>query len=242
MKLNFFGAAQTVTGSQHLLTVNGKKILLDCGLYQGRRKEAFEVNRNFPFNPAELDAVILSHSHIDHAGNIPHLYKSGFRGPIYATSASVDLCQVMLRDSAYLQEKDLKTVNRKRASQKKNLFEPLYTIDDVETAVKHFIGVQYDKAIEIVPGVKVTFQDAGHILGSAGILFEIRENGKYTRLGYSGDIGRKDMPILRDPNLLRELELLIMESTYGNRLHPVGGEIEEELSAVLNETVQRGGK
>jgi metallo-beta-lactamase family protein len=242
LNLQFFGAAQTVTGSQHLLTVNGKRILLDCGLYQGRRKEAFEVNRNFPFDPASLDALVLSHAHIDHSGNIPHLYKSGFRGPMYATSATVDLCQVMLRDSAYLQEKDLKTVNRKRASQNKNLFEPLYTIEDVEIAVKHFIGVQYDKEMELVPGVKMVFQDAGHILGSAGILFEVRENGKYTRLGFSGDIGREEMPILRDPNILTDLDVLIMESTYGNRLHLVGGTVEDELADAINKTISRGGK
>lgn len=242
MKLQFTGAARTVTGSRHLLTVNGKKILLDCGLYQGRRKEAYEINKKFSFDPAEIDAVLLSHAHIDHSGNIPNLVKNGFKGHIYATSATVDLCQIMLRDSAYLQEKDVKYVNKRRAKQNKKLFEPLYEIEDAENAMQHFIGLQYDKTVEIVPGVKATFRDAGHILGSAAILLEIRENGKYTRLGFSGDIGREDMPILRDPNLLTDLDVLIMESTYGNRLHPVPDEVEEEIASTVNEVIKSGGK
>jgi metallo-beta-lactamase family protein len=242
LKIQFIGAAQTVTGSQHLLQVNGKKILLDCGLYQGRRKEAYEINKNFLFNPEEIDVMLLSHAHIDHTGNIPHLVGSGFQGHIYTTSATVDLCQIMLRDSAYLQEKDLKFVNKKRSKQNKNLFEPLYSIEDVENAMKNFIGVQYDKTIEVSPGVKATWRDAGHILGSAGILIEIRENGKYTRLGFSGDIGRPEMPVIRDPNILNDLDILIMESTYGNRLHPVAHEVEEELASIINEVIDRSGK
>lgn len=242
MDITFAGAAREVTGSQHIITVNGKKILLDCGLYQGKRKLAFEINRNLPFNPTELDAVILSHAHMDHSGNIPSLVKNGFRKKIYATNATVDLCQLMLRDSAFLQEKDLRHVNRKRETQNKNLFEPLYEIEDVEQAMKHFIGVQYDKQIEIVPGVNATFYDAGHILGSAGILLEIDENGKKSRLCFSGDIGRPDMPILRDPVIPENLDYLIMESTYGNRLHPVTGDIEEETAIVINEAVKRGAK
>ncbi|HSD63719.1 MAG TPA: MBL fold metallo-hydrolase [Ignavibacteriaceae bacterium] len=242
MKIQFIGAAQTVTGSQHLLLVNGKKILLDCGLYQGKRKEAFEINKNFLFNPAEIDVMLLSHAHIDHTGNIPHLVRSGFQGHIYTTSATVDLCQIMLRDSAYLQEKDVKYINKKRSQQNKNLFEPLYTIEDVETAMTNFIGVQYDKTIEVAPGVKATWKDAGHILGSAGILIEIRENGKYTRFGFSGDIGRPDMPVISDPNALTDLDVLIMESTYGNRLHPITNEVEEEVASIINEVLDRNGK
>src|ERR1035437_7716874 len=195
MKIRFAGADQSVTGSQHLISVNGKNILLDCGLAQGKRKVAFEINRNFPFDPSKLDAMILSHAHLDHSGNIPHLVKSGFKGHIYATSATLDLCQLMLRDSAFLQEKDIKFVNKKRARQKKNLFEPLYAIDDVEIAMKNFIGIQYNKQIEIFPGINITFLDAGHILGSAGILLEIMENGKSTRLGFSGVTGRSGRPI-----------------------------------------------
>jgi metallo-beta-lactamase family protein len=242
LRLQFFGAAQEVTGSQHLLTVNGKKILLDCGLYQGKRKEAFEKNRNFPFNPAEIDVVLLSHAHMDHSGNIPTLVKNGFAGHIYTTSATVDLCQIMLRDSAYLQERDVKFVNKKRIKENKVPFEPLYTIEDAESAMHSFIGIQYDKSVEIVPGVTVTFRDAGHILGSAGITLEIRENEKFTRLGFSGDVGRNEMPILHDPNILTDLDALILESTYGGRLHPIVHEMEEELAVVINEVIKRKGK
>jgi len=242
LKIQFIGAAQTVTGSQHLLHVNGKKILLDCGLFQGRRKDAYEINKNFMFNPEEIDVMLLSHAHIDHTGNIPHLIRSGFKGHIYTTSATVDLCQIMLRDSAYLQERDIYFVNKKRKKQNKQLFEPLYTIDDVEAAMENFIGVQYDKTIEVAPGVKATWRDAGHILGSAGLLIEIRENGKYTRLGFSGDIGRPEMPVIRDPNILTDLDVLIMESTYGNRLHPVTGKVEDEVAAIVNEVLERKGK
>jgi metallo-beta-lactamase family protein len=242
LKIQFYGAAQEVTGSQHLLSVNGKKILLDCGLYQGRRKEAFEINRNLPFNPAEIDVLLLSHAHIDHSGNIPNLVKNGFKGKIYTTSATVDLCQIMLRDSAHLQERDVTFVNKKRAKQGKNLFEPLYTEEDVEEAMSNFIGIQYDKAIEVAPNVTATWRDAGHILGSAGISLEIKENGKLTRLGFSGDIGRPEMPVIRDPNILTDLDILIMESTYGNKLHPVVPEVEEEVASTIKEVIERGGK
>ncbi len=242
MKIQFLGAAQTVTGSQHLISVNGKKILLDCGLYQGKRKEAFEINRKFNFDPKSIDVLIVSHAHIDHTGNIPNLVKQGFDGRIFATSATVDLCNIMLRDSAYLQEKDIKFVNKKRSKQNKNLFEPLYTIDDVETAISYFTGIHYNRAVEIVPGVHLTFLDAGHILGSAGVLLEIRENGKYTRFGFSGDIGRTDTPIIHDPNVIPDLDILIMESTYGNKLHSVVEEVEEEVAQVVNEVIQNKGK
>jgi metallo-beta-lactamase family protein len=242
LKIQFCGAAQTVTGSMHLLHINGKKILLDCGLYQGRRKEAYEINKNFLFNPADINVMLLSHAHIDHSGNIPNLVKNGFNGHIYATSATVDLCQVMLRDSAYLQERDVKFVNKKRLKQNKVPFEPLYTGEDVEKAMKNFIGIQYDKSIEVMPGVSAVFRDAGHILGSAGIALDINENGRIIRLGFSGDIGRPDMPVIEDPNILQDLEVLIMESTYGNRLHPVTKEVEEEVASVVNETVSKGGK
>ncbi|MGE5806853.1 MAG: MBL fold metallo-hydrolase RNA specificity domain-containing protein [Ignavibacteria bacterium] len=242
MKLHFLGAAQEVTGSQHLLSVNGKKILLDCGLYQGRRKEAYDINKNLPFNPAEIDVMLLSHAHIDHSGNIPTLVKNGFKGHIYATSATVDLCQIMLRDSAYLQEKDVKFVNKHRIQQNKVPFEPLYYIEDAEKAMQSFAGIQYDKAIEIAPGVSATFRDAGHILGSAGISLEIRENGRFIRLGFSGDVGRPQMPILHDPNILTDLDTLILESTYGGRLHPVVEEMEQELADVINRVVSRKGK
>jgi len=242
LEIQFIGAAQTVTGSQHLLYINGKKILLDCGLYQGKRKEAFEINRTFKYSPSEIDVILLSHAHIDHCGKIPGLVKNGFNGHIYTTGATVDLCQIMLRDSAHLQERDIYVVNKIRKKQHKNSFEPLYDFDDVEKAMDQFIGVQYSRAIEVAPGVVATYWDAGHILGSAGILLEINENGKNYRIGFSGDIGRNNMPIIRNPNVLRDLDLLIMESTYGNRLHAVTDEVEEEVAQTVKSVVERGGK
>jgi len=242
LEIQFIGAAHEVTGSQHLLTINSKKILLDCGMFQGHRKEAFEKNRQSTYDPSEIDVMLLSHAHIDHSGNIPNLVRKGFKGHIYTTSATVDLCQIMLRDSAYLQERDVTYVNKERIKDGKTPFEPLYTIDDAEKAMKHFIGVQYDKTINVSPGVRATFKDAGHILGSAGIFLEIEEPGRKINFGFSGDIGRPDTPILRDPDILRNLDALIIESTYGNRLHPVSNQVEEELAKIIRETISAGGK
>jgi metallo-beta-lactamase family protein len=242
MKIQFFGAAQTVTGSQHLLSVNGKKILLDCGLFQGRRKDAHRINNNFGFNPSEVDIMLLSHAHIDHSGNIPNLVKRGFRGHIYTTAATVDLCQIMLRDSAHLQEMDVKWINKRRRRRNEPEIEPLYTSEDVEKAMMLFVGIQYDHPFEVAPGISVTYRDAGHILGSAGVLLEIDENGRSIRMGFSGDIGRKESPIIRDPNLFRELDVLIMESTYGNRSHRKSEDVEEELAQTVREVVDSGGK
>ncbi|MBT8390461.1 MAG: MBL fold metallo-hydrolase [Ignavibacteria bacterium] len=243
MQIQFIGGARTVTGSQHLLSINGKKILLECGLFQGRRKETYEKNKNFIFNPAEIDTLILSHAHIDHSGNIPNLVKNGFRGPIFATAATVDLCQIMLRDSAHLQERDIEWVNKKRKKKKLDPIEALYSFEDVETAMQQFIGVQYNYPIEIYPGVTATFQDAGHILGSASILLEVEESGsKKIRFGFTGDIGRPEMPVVRTPDLLRNLDVLIMESTYGNRLHSQVEEVEEELASVVNKCCDEDGK
>jgi metallo-beta-lactamase family protein len=242
VKIQFYGAAQTVTGSQHLLSINGKKILLDCGLYQGRRKEAFEINRNLPFEPADVDVLVLSHAHIDHSGNIPQLVKNGFRGPIYATLATVDLCQIMLRDSAYIQERDVEFVNKKRIKENKNPFEPLYTIQEVEDAMSQFVGIQYNKINEIAPGVHLQYLDAGHILGSAGVILELEENGKKLRFCFSGDIGRPEMPVIKNPHLPSDLDILVMESTYGNKLHQVPDAVEEEVASLINKVAQRKGK
>ncbi len=241
MKIQFFGAAQTVTGSQHLLTINDKKILFDCGLFQGRRKDTYEKNKNFKFDPKEIDAMILSHAHIDHSGNTPHLVKDGFNGPIYTTSATIDLCKIMLEDSAYLQQRDIEWLKKKK---KKHIpEEPLYSIEDVEDTIKKFIPVEYNSATEIFPGIIAYFQDAGHILGSAGILLEIEEEkGKKIRFGFSGDIGRPEMPIIRNPDFFRDLDILIMESTYGNRLHTQTDEVEEEVAKVVKEVFDRRGK
>ena len=242
MQLQFCGAAQTVTGSQIVVTVNGKKILLECGLFQGRRQEAYDKNLNFLFDPSSIDSVILSHAHIDHSGNLPNLVKHGFRGSIYATPATIDLCKIMLRDSAHLQQRDLEWVNVIKLRNHQPLMQPLYTIEDVEATMGHFVGIDYDHPFVVAPNVELVLRDAGHILGSAGVHLEITENGHRYKLGFTGDIGRPNMPITKDPNVLRELDLLIMESTYGNRLHESYDHVEEDLAEVIRTTAAGGGK
>ena len=242
MQIQFFGGARTVTGSQHLLSANGSRILLECGLFQGRRRDTYEKNLNFEHNPAELDAMLLSHAHIDHCGNIPNLYKNGYRQNILATMATVDLCQIMLRDSAYLHEKDVEWVNKVRASRHEDPLEPLYTIEDAEVAMELFVGVQYHHRCPVVPGVTATFQEAGHILGSAALLIEIEEGDRQLRVGFSGDVGRRGVPILRDPEPFEDIDVLIMESTYGNRLHEMDGDPETALAEAVDKVVKRGGK
>ncbi|MCF7812080.1 MBL fold metallo-hydrolase [Candidatus Gracilibacteria bacterium] len=241
MKLEFSGAARNVTGSKHLLHVNGKKILLDCGLFQGHRREAIEANLNFPFDAREIDALVLSHAHIDHSGAIPILVKKGFRGPIYCTHATRDLCSIMLRDSAYIQEKDADWVRKKLKDPEA---EPLYTMEDAEKSLSLFRSVRYHQIFSPAPGVKVRFLDAGHILGSAMEEWEIEDKdiGKTIRLGFTGDLGRKSLPILRDPEQLENLDLLITESTYGNRLHDEIADVEEKFSKEVGEALARQGK
>lgn len=242
MKIQFLGAAQTVTGSQHLLSVNGNRILLECGLFQGKRRESLERNRNLPFDAASVDTLILSHAHIDHSGNIPNLVRSGFRGSIYCTFATRDLCSAMLRDSAYIQERDVEYVNKKRARKGLEPVEPIYTHADAIASLEHFVSVGYERPVLVAPGVQCTFFDAGHILGSAIVLLEIEENGKQTRLLFSGDLGRRDMPILRDPTPAPPADVLITESTYGDRLHPPHKDAEEQLRTLIGETCAQGGK
>lgn len=243
MKITFHGAVRTVTGSQHLLTVNGKRILLDCGLYQGPRQEQYERNQNLPFDAASVDLLVLSHAHIDHCGNIPNLVKSGFRGDIVCTYATRDLCTIMLRDSAKIQEQDIQYLNEKRAKQKLPPLQPIYTSEDAIEALKYFVGLGYDRPREIMPGVTLTFYDAGHILGSAIVALDIvdRESGRDIRLVFSGDLGRPNRPILRDPSIIREADVLLIESTYGNREHPPEGELSKTLRDVINATTKRGG-
>lgn len=226
----------------HLISANGSKVLLDCGLFQGKRAESYERNRSFPFDPASLDALILSHAHADHAGNIPNLVKSGFRGPIFATHATVDLCKLMLLDTAHLQERDIEFLNKRHRARHEPPIEPLYTVADVEQALDQFVGVSYGMPIGVVPGVVVRFVDAGHILGSAVTALEIDRGGKPFTIGFTGDLGRKNMPILRDPVPLGAADVLITESTYGGKLHePLDG-MAESLATVVRRTVQRGGK
>jgi len=244
MKITFHGAAGTVTGSQHLIEVNGRRIMLDCGLFQGKRKESYELNRQGFCDGKTVDCLILSHAHIDHSGNIPCLVKSGFDGDILCTQATRDLCAVMLMDSAHIQEQDLLFVNKQRQRNQQQLFEPLYTKEDVVRAMAQFVGISPKRKREILPGVFLTFIEAGHMLGSANILLDIHEeeSGRDLRLVYSGDIGRPGIPIIRDPAPITEgTDILIMESTYGNRTHPPYPDSERELERIVNETYQRGG-
>ena len=242
MKIHFDGAAQTVTGSQHLLEVNGSRVLLECGLFQGRRSETYERNLNLPFDPEEIDAVVLSHAHIDHSGNLPHLVKDGFHGPIYATTATADLADVMLRDSGHIQEADTTFVNKKRAKRGEPPIEPLYTLEDAEQVAGYFRPLDYDQPFEAAPGVTATFVEAGHILGSAAVVLDIEENGRKFRLWFSGDIGRRKLPLLRDPVLPYDADYMIMESTYGDKPHRDPDAAYQEFRDVVKRTIERNGK
>ncbi len=242
MKIHFHGAARTVTGSMHLLEVNGARILLECGLFQGKRKETYKRNKNFPFDPASLDAVLLSHAHIDHSGNLPNLVKQGYTNKITATRATTHLVKLMLRDSGHIQESDAAYSNKKRAKKGLPPMEPLYTEKDALEVANYFQSVEYDAPIEIAEGVRATFMDAGHILGSAGIALDITEKGRKYRVWFSGDIGRRDLPLLRDPVLPTNADYLLMESTYGDKGHRAPQEAYTELRAVVQKTIARGGK
>jgi len=249
MKLTFWGAARTVTGSMHELSVSGRRYLLECGLYQGRRKESFERNSQFPFAPSAIDAVILSHAHIDHCGNLPTLVKKGFQGPIYTTPATVDLCDAMLRDSAYLQEKDAAYLNKRHrrrkaleASLNDGEIEPLYTEEDAIRAIERFEPAPLYTPTAISPVLSFESYDAGHILGSSAVLLHYHEDGRKLKLAFSGDVGRPAQAIVRDPDPLPAADYLILESTYGDRLHKDLAAVATKLADVVNRTCQRGGK
>lgn len=244
MRLTSYGAAEEVTGSQHLLEVNGKKILLDCGLFQGRRKEAYEKNSWFGFDPTEIDIMILSHAHIDHSGNIPTLIRKGYTGVVYCTEATQSLCNVMLLDSAYIQENDAEYIAKKMGDDALIPVEPLYTTPDAEQALKSFKGIPYNKPFTVCDGVEVTFREAGHVLGAAIVVMEIddQEDGKKKKFVFTGDLGRYRLPIIRDPYPIGEADYLLCESTYGNRSHDPIDEGIPALARVINRTVKRGGK
>ncbi|MCB1062826.1 MAG: MBL fold metallo-hydrolase [Verrucomicrobiae bacterium] len=242
MKLKFCGAAGTTTGSQHLLEVNGSRILLDCGLYQGHRVDTWERNQNFVFDPATLDAVVLSHAHIDHSGNLPNLCKKGFRGNIYATFATRDLCSIMLADSARIQTYDVKWINKRRKKNGEPLVSPLYNEMDAEQCLRQFVNIGYERPIPIADGVTLSFIDAGHILGSAQVVLDVTENGRTRRLLFSGDVGRGQNELLRDPVLADGVDFMLMESTYGGREHELPTQANEHIEQVINETLERGGK
>ncbi len=242
MKAQFFGAVRTVTGTMHRLQINNRQVLLDCGLYQGRRKEAEERNRHLPFPADKIDSMILSHAHIDHSGNIPSLVHSGFDGNIFATFATRDLCEIMLLDSAHIQELDAKFVNKRHQRHGDLPVQPLYNAKDVVDAMQHFTGQTYNRWFFVTNGIKAKFLNAGHILGAAQIEIEAQEDGTTNLIIFSGDLGRRNLPILRDPEPIHEADYLIIESTYGGRLHDPIEQANEKLAKVIHDTVARGGK
>lgn len=244
MKIAFHGAARTVTGSKHLLTLtNGKKYLLDCGLYQGMGKETDDLNREFGFNAADVDYMILSHAHVDHCGLIPKLIKDGYNGKIYATPATKSLAALLMADSAGIQESDLKYVNKVRASQGKQYISPLYVMEDALRAVDHFVTVDYGQWFKIDENVQFMYLDAGHIIGSATVHLKITENGKVTHLTFSGDVGRYRDMILKSPQDFPQADYIIMESTYGNKLHEeITGTEDKLLDWITRTCLQKKGK
>jgi metallo-beta-lactamase family protein len=226
----------------HLIESNGHRILIDCGLFQGRREESTRRNKNFPIDPHTIERVVLSHAHIDHSGNLPNLVKQGYDSSIYSTFATRDLCLVMLNDTAHIQKKDAEYLNRKEESQGLPPIEPLYDARDVDKTLSQFRGIGYQKRFYAAADIQLTFHDAGHILGSSLPIFDIKENGRNLRLGYIVDLGRKNLPILRDPELVSGIQFMIIESTYGNRLHEDPQTTETKLAQVVNETIARKGK
>lgn len=238
MEITFVGAAREVTGSCHLLRVNGHTVALDCGMFQGRRQESAEKNRNLPLPIAELDAVVLSHAHIDHSGRLPYLIAQGYSKNIWATSATRDLCAIMLADSAHIQEKDAEFL----AKRKKDFIEPLYGMRHAVRTMDLMTGVPYNRWFDVVPGVRACYVDAGHILGSASVLVDCTEGGATKRLVFSGDIGRSGLAIVREPVPPQGADALIMESTYGNRDHESVEGARAQLAQVVRETAARGGR
>ena len=243
MKITFYGAAQTTTGSMHLVEANGKRILLDCGLYQGHRKEAFEKNRNLPVDPKTIDYVILSHAHIDHSGNLPQLVRQGFRGRVFARQSTTELCDVMLRDSCFLQKRDLEYVNKKRRRQGKKLFEPLYEESDINALMQLFVPTHLHEPREICRGVTLEFFNAGHILGSALVQLDVRsDHGHNHRLLFSGDLGQPNQPILRHFEYPAGADILLCESTYADRYHPSADDVEYRLEQYLKHIARHNAK
>jgi metallo-beta-lactamase family protein len=239
MELRFLGAARSVTGSCHLLRVGGRSVLLDCGQIQGSRLDE-QLNR-VPLQVGHVDAVVLSHAHIDHSGRLPLLHKQGFTGPIFTHRATADLCAIMLLDAAYLHEKDAEWENKKRRRKGLAVVAPLYTRDDVRSVMGQFVGLDYDEPREIVPGVEITLRTAGHILGAAIVELELRENGRRFRLVFSGDLGYDAAPLMPPPAQIERADLVIMESTYGNRNHRPFAATIEELRSIFSSGVQSGG-
>jgi metallo-beta-lactamase family protein len=242
MQIHFFGATRTTTGSMYLFEINSQRLLLECGLFQGKREESIERNRRFPFDPRQIDAVVLSHAHIDHCGNLPNLCRQGFEGNIHCTFATRDLASIMLADSAEIQRDDAEFVSKKRAKHGLPPVEPLYSAVDAEKAVRQFVAINYDRPILVSDGVTVTFRDAGHILGSAQVVLDIREGGRKFRFLFSGDVGRGNDDILRDPVPVEGVDYLQVESTYGGRVHGAKEVGKDEVLRLVAPVLQRGGK
>jgi metallo-beta-lactamase family protein len=241
MKIKFLGAATSVTGSSHLITTQKHKILLDCGMFQGN-DEIEALNREpFDFDPSEIDFVILSHAHIDHSGRLPLLVKRGYKGQIYCTDATADLLDIMLKDSGYIQEREAEWRNKKNQRKGKPLVEPLYTFNDAQAALKQVRPVLYNQLIELDPDLKIVFNDAGHVLGSSIVELFIKEDDNVSKIVFSGDLGMKNRPILRDPTIIKKADYLIMETTYGNRVHEKNASSIEKLIEIVLKTTKRGG-
>jgi metallo-beta-lactamase family protein len=244
MQLSFHGAARTVTGSKHLLSFkNGKRLLLDCGMFQGMGRQTDELNSRFGFHPEEITYLVLSHAHIDHSGLIPKLYKEGFRGPVFCTPATKDLCEILLMDSAEIQQADTKYVNKKRLKKGLPLFEPMYSTEDAKNCLELFSTVEYDKWFSIDDEIKILFTDAGHIIGSAAVSLQVIEEGNTTRITFSGDVGRYNDAILKPPEEFPQADFVILESTYGNKLHEeVKSSTETFLSWITKTCIEKKGK
>jgi metallo-beta-lactamase family protein len=237
MKISFHGATQTVTGSKHLIILdNGKQILLDCGMFQGMGKETLELNENLGFNPSEVDYMFLSHAHIDHSGLIPKLVKEGFNGRIFGSLGTLDMTDILLKNSAYIQTADAKFINKKRLEQGRPFVEPLYTMEEAIASTKNFESLQYNIPVKIDEDIEVTLYDTGHILGATMIFLSITEHGKTINIAYSGDVGRYGDPILRSPAVFPQADYIIIESTYGNRLHDKIDTTPEKLREIIEET------
>lgn len=235
MRIQFFGAAQEVTGSCHLVEAGAHRVLLDCGLIQGTAKDEARNFQRFPFDPKQIDAVVLSHAHIDHSGRLPLLVKYGFRGPIYTHRATADLCGIMLRDAAYLNEKEVEWENRKRERKGLKPVEPLYSVDDVNRMLKQLHALDYGSSRTILPGMNLTLHDAGHIIGSAVVELLLHEGSLHRRVVFSGDLGHRGMPILRDWQPLPHADVVLMESTYGDRDHRAWQDTWQEVREVVQE-------
>ncbi len=242
MRIHFFGAARTTTGSMYLLEVNAKKLLLECGLFQGHREEETARNCCFPFDPKQIDAVVLSHAHMDHAGNLPNLRRQGYAGNIHCTFATRDLASIMLVDSAKIQMDDAAFVSKQRAKKHLPPVDPLYSVADAERVLEQFLSVNYERPIQVLDGVTVTFRDAGHILGSAQVILDVAESGKKFRWLFSGDVGRGNDDILRDPAPTDNVDFLQIESTYGGREHAARDNADETVCRLVSETLNQKGK